>query len=56
AKLVAAQMQREMAAGGAGVPGAGASPGVVGSIGMGAPGSTSPATGSTTKSGLIIPD
>ncbi|MCE2884471.1 MAG: DUF1844 domain-containing protein [Planctomycetaceae bacterium] len=56
AKLVAAQMQREMAAGAGGVPGAGGGPGVVGSIGMGAPGPTGPAAGSTTKSGLIIPD
>jgi hypothetical protein len=56
AKLVAAQMQREMAAGAGGAPGVGGGPGVVGSIGMGAPGSTGPTAGSTTKSGLIIPD
>jgi hypothetical protein len=54
AKLVAAQMQREMAAGGG--------PAVAGSIGMGAPGmpgatgAPGAAAGSTTKSGLIIPD
>jgi hypothetical protein len=54
AKLVAAQMQREMAAGGG--------PSVAGSIGMGSPGmpgatgAPGAAAGSTTKSGLIIPD
>jgi hypothetical protein len=51
AKLVAAQMQREMAAGGG--------PGVAGSIGMGAPGASSasvPSGGAPSKSGLIIPD
>lgn len=50
AKLVAAQMQREMAGGG--MPGAMQGGGPVGSIGLGGP-SGGP---TTTKSGLIIPD